>query len=163
MSIGILLIGHYCFKADIQAVRMIGVLELILGMVILFVGLKSFMDKNPQIVMNENGIMDKRILKKIIPWNQLEKIELTMQNNQKVLKLNVSDKFSNDNFKWLYVKTAAIKLNQNPKTVMLNLDQLKFDSDLLISYLNSKNVDFVNEDIFRNLTGWNKILNKMLY
>lgn len=163
MSIGILWIGSICLKSDISTIKMIGVLEMILGIATMFVGLKSIIDKNPQIIMDENGITDKRILKQQIPWNQIAKIELTFVTNQKVLKLQVSNEFKNENFKWLYAKTAAVKLNQNPKTVMLNLDQLKFDSDILADYLNSKDIDFVTKDVFRNLTGWNKILNKMLY
>lgn len=163
MSVGMIWVGCICFKTDILTFRTVGVLQIILGIVTLFSGMKSLLDKNPQIIMNETGIIDKRILKKEIPWTQIEKIELAFVTNQKVLKLKVSNKFRNDNFKWLYAKTAVVKLNQNPKTVLLNLDQLKFESEVLADFLNSKNTDFINRDVFRNLKGWNKILNKMLY
>ena len=163
ISIGILLIGVNCFKADILVIQMVGILEILIGIATLFVGLKSLLDKNPQVVMNETGIIDNRILKKEIPWNRIEKMELTFVTNQKVLKLEVSNEFKNENFKWLYAKTAAVKLNQNPKKVTLNLDQLKFDYDALSEYLKSTGVDFNENDLFKNLTGWNKILNKMLY
>ncbi|WP_155958891.1 STM3941 family protein [Flavobacterium limnosediminis] len=163
ISVLIVLIGLYCFKSDIHTVRMVGVLELILGAVTLFVALKSLLDKNPQVVMDESGIMDNRILKNSIAWHQIQKMELTVVNNQKVLKLNVSDKFKNENFKWLFAKTAAVRLNQNPKTVLLNLDQLKINYSTLNGYLASRDSDFIPNDVNKNLTGLEKFLNKLLY
>ncbi|HSD14764.1 MAG TPA: STM3941 family protein [Flavobacterium sp.] len=163
MSILILMIGRYCLKSDIFAVQMMGILEIILGLATLFVALKGLLNKHPQLVLSETGILDNRILKKEIPWDQIEKTELKFVTNQKVLKLYVSNKFKNENFKWLYTKTAVVRLKSNTKEVLINLDSLKCDFDVLSDFLISKDINFGQTDLFKKLTGWNKFLNKTLY
>lgn len=163
MSILILLIGIYCLKSDIFTIKIIGTLEIVLSISVLFVALRSLFDKKPQIIIGDNGIIDNRILKNTILWNQIEKLELTIINNQKFLKLNVSDNFDNENFKWLFVKTSKEKLNQKPKNVLINLDQLRINYDNLNQYLSNKNESFIQKNLDRNLTGISKYLNKVLY
>ncbi len=163
MSILIFLIGAYCFKSDIFSIKIIGILEILLSVSLLLVALKSLINKNPQVIMAESGIIDNRILNNIIPWNQIQKLELTIINNQKFLKLSVSDNFDNKNFKWLFIKTSKEKLNQSPKNVLINLDQLRINYDNLNKYLSNKDADFIQEDLNRNLTGVGNYLNKVLY
>lgn len=163
LSILLFLNGVFCYKSDIFIIKTIGTLEILLSVSLLVVALKSLINKNPQVVMDENGIIDNRILKNLIPWNQIQKSELTIINNQKFLKLNVSDNFENANFKWLFIKTSKEKLNQNPKNVLINLDQLRINYDNLNMFLCSKDSDFIQENLNRNLTGFGNYLNKILY
>ncbi len=163
MSFFILFIGLYCFKSDIQTVIIMGVLEIVIGITTLFIALKSLFNKNPQVIIDDSGIIDNRILKNTIAWNQIQKMELAIVGNQKVLRLFVSDTYKNENFKWLYAKTAAVKLRQNPKTVMLNLDQLKIDYSTLNKYLTNRGVYFTATDLAKNLIGLEKFLNKLLH
>lgn len=163
MSVFILFIGGYCFKSDIQTVRVMGVLEITIGIATLFISLRSLFNKNPQVIIDDSGITDNRILKNTIAWNQIQKIELAIVGNQKVLRLFVSDTFKKENFKWLYAKTAVVKLSQNPKIVLLNLDQLKINYSTLNECLANRHVDFTETDFAKNLIGLEKFLNKTLY
>ena len=123
LSVLILLIGFYCLISDSAVVNIIGVLNIGLGALVLSVGLKSLLNKNPQIVLNENGIIDNRILKKAIPWNEINRSELVIINSQKNLQLVVSSDFNTENFKWLFQKTAGDNLRKSPKEIQNNLDQ----------------------------------------
>ena len=162
-SIAILLIGIYCLKSDIVMVKIIGLLNIILGISTLIIGLKSLLNKNPQITIDENGIVDNRILKNIIPWHQIDKIELTIINNQKFLKLDVSENFEIENFKWLFIKTSKERLSRNPKNVLMNLDQLKINYENINRYLSNKREKFIEKNLDEQLTGVRNCLNKLLY
>lgn len=163
MSIPIALIGMYCMKSDDVILKTIGAFEIVLSLSLLFVALKSVFNKKPQVIIDENGIIDNRILKNTIPWNQMQKLELTIIYNQKCLQLSIGDNFDNANFKWLFRKTSKEKLNQNPKSVLVNLDQLKIDYDSLNEFLSNKVVDFIPKNLDENLTGVGYYLNKILY
>lgn len=163
ISIPLILIGVLCFSSNIMILNFIGIVEIILGISTLLIGLKSLLNKNPQIVMDQNGIIDHRILKKTIRWNQIRNFELTIINNQKFLKLQIPDNFSNDNFKWLFLTTSKLKLNKKPKNVLINLDQLKIDYKSLNDFLVTINANYKSKNLDKNLTGFGNLINKILY
>ena len=145
-AVFILSLGVYCFKSEIEMVRIIGIFEIVLGVTTFSIALKSLFNKKAQLIFDVNGIIDNRILKNHIGWHQIQKIELATINYQKVLKLSINNTFDNNNFKWLYKKTVKLKLNQNPKIVLLNLDQIKIDYASLNDYLALKRPDFIKND-----------------
>ena len=113
--------------------------------------------------MDQNGIIDNRILKNTIRWNQIRNFELTIINNQKFLKLQIPDNFGNDNFKWLFLTTSKLKLNKKPKIVLVNLDQLKIDYKNLNDFLVTINPNYKAKDLDEKLTGFGNLINKILY
>lgn len=163
MSIPLILIGVLCFSSNIMILKFIGTLEIILGISTLLIGLKSLLNKNPQIIMDQNGIIDNRILKNTIRWNQIRNFELTIINKQKFLKLQIPDNFGNDNFKWLFLATSKLKLNKKPKIVLVNLDQLKIDYKSLNDFLVTINANYKSKDLDEKLTGFDNLINKILY
>lgn len=162
MSALILWIGIDCLTSDSAVVNTIGILNIGLGVLVLFVGLKSLLSKNPQVVLDENGIIDNRILENTIPWNEINRSELMIINNQKILRLEVSGNFNIENFKWLFQKTAWDQLRSNPKEIQINLDQLKIDYDSLNEFLSNKTEGFIQNNLEDELTGIGKYLSKIL-
>ena len=163
MSALILWVGIDCLTSDSAVVNTIGVLNIGLGALVLFVGLKNLLNKNPQVVLDENGIIDNRILKNTIPWSEINRSELMVINNHKSLRLEVSGNFKIDNFKWLFIKTSKDQLRKNPKEIQINLDQLKIDYDSLNELLDDKTEGFTQNNLEHELTGIGKYVNKILY
>lgn len=163
MGIFILLIGVNCFTADIYSLKIIGLFQIALGVAVFLVAIKSMLDKKPQIIMDETGIIDNRILKTTISWNQIQDFELQIKNNQKVLKLIIPNTFKEEHFKWLYRQTAKMKLKEKPKNILLNLDQLKINYESLNAFLSSKDEDYVPENLNKNLNSFGRFINRMLY
>lgn len=162
-SIFIIVVGMYCLKSDILIIKTLGLLEVLLGLFTLIVALKSSLNKKPQIIINENGIIDNRILKNVIHWHQIESVELIVFNTQKVIKIIVPNNFSNRNFKWLYVKTSKLKLTEKPKKILLNLDNLKVDYEKLNEFLKNIKSDYISKNLDTELTGLGNLINKILY
>lgn len=163
ISIGILILGIYCLRSTIVTLKMIGFFEIILGSSTLFIALKSAFDKSPQIVIDEKGIIDNRILKNKIFWDQIQNLELTTTRNQKVMKIIIPSNFGDTNFKWLYRKTSKLTLNEKPKKVLLNLDHLNVDYDSLNQFLRSKKSDYLPQNLDKQLTGLGNLMNKVFY
>ena len=162
-SIFIIIVGIYCLNADITIIKTLGLLEIILGVFTFIIALKSSLNKNPQILINENGIIDNRILKNVILWEQIESLELTIINTQKVMKIIVPNNFANTNFKWLYIKTSKLRLAEKPKKILLNLDNLKVDYEKLNEFLKNNKSDYVSKNLDTELTGLGNLINKIFY
>ena len=163
ISICILALGVYCLMSDIVIVKMIGLFEIILGLATLFIALKSAFNKSPQIIFDESGIIDNRILKNKIFWDEIQNLELLVLRNQKVMRIIIPNNFGDKNFKWLYRKSSKLSLNEKPKKVLLNLDHLNVDYDILNRFLRSKKTDYLHQNLDKQLTGLGSLINRVFY
>ncbi|MFN2261326.1 MAG: STM3941 family protein [Psychroflexus sp.] len=133
----VLYIGYSCIQIDSFFGMLLGVLNLILGSFTLFSTLIIIVKRRPRLVIDQDGIIDHRILKSKIQWHEIYNLELKISTPQKYLKLNISDNFQN--FKWLFRKTSRKFLNKNPREVFINLTYLNIDYQRLNEMLKSEN------------------------
>ena len=113
--------------------------------------------------MDEKGILDYRVAKKYIPWDQIQDLELTFKGNQKVLKITIANNFANDNFKWLYKVFNKSNLNKKPKVVLIALIGLVINYESLNEFLLSRDINYTATNLDEQLSALERGINKVLY
>lgn len=101
----------------------------------LFVGIFHFLDKRPQIVINENGIWDRTTKQDLIKWDQIIEAYPVIIYKQRFVSLVVNESFTlkTKQFKW------AMKLNKKFGAQPLNIQisQIKIDHIEFVDFINS--------------------------
>ena len=161
-SIILLIAGVSCLKADTVLVKVLGGLNLIMGAVSFLAFIRSLI-RRARIVMDEKGILDYRVAKKYIPWDQIQDLELTFKGNQKVLKITIANNFANDNFKWLYKIFNKSNLNKKPKVVLIALIGLVINYESLNEFLLSRDINYTATNLDEQLSALERGINKVLY
>jgi len=101
----------------------------------LVVGIFHFVDKRPQIIINEIGIWDRTTKQDMIRWEQIKEAYPISINRQKFLSIVTDNSylFKTEQYKWatkLSEKVGAQKLN-------FQVSQIKIDENRFAEFINS--------------------------
>ncbi|WP_376894784.1 STM3941 family protein [Bizionia sediminis] len=132
----IIVFGLVCIRATNYMLIAIGILNLFLGVVGIFVAVYNLIDKTPQLILSEAGIIHQKITKKPILWRDISEVTITKRGNNHVLIVTQKGHTNRADFKYLFRKTAKSKLKNN--IIPLNLDSLAIDYPKLHKFLDFK-------------------------
>lgn len=101
------------------------------------IAIYNILDKRPQIIINETGIFDRRIIKEVINWENIKGAYITNIDGHKYISIVLQDSFKQNRQKNTLRKwTEFLNKAVGGQEFNLNLAQLDVDEVKLTNFIN---------------------------